>query len=144
MLTYRVVEIVTKSVYVLTGAFYLSLGVAVLLVGTGILPVWIHDKIFELGQNNPFTMHLIQETGTLWVLVGILFIWFARHYKREVPLGGDVLSCARRLGALVQRLWQIRERTPGRLQCNPLRGVSDAGRAAMSRPQITSAPIENG
>ena len=65
----------------LTGAFYLSLGVAVLLVGTGILPVWIHDKIFELGQNNPSTMHLIQETGTLWVLVGILFIWFAGHYN---------------------------------------------------------------
>jgi predicted PurR-regulated permease PerM len=47
------------------------------------LPVWVHDRIFEIGQNNPFTMHLIQETGTLWVLVGMLFIWFARHYDHS-------------------------------------------------------------
>ncbi len=34
-----------------------------------------------MGQNNPFTPHLIQETGTLWVLVGMLLFWFAWHYE---------------------------------------------------------------
>ena len=29
-------------------------------------------------------MHLIQETGTLWVLVGMLFFWFARHYDQSI------------------------------------------------------------
>jgi hypothetical protein len=75
----RIVDIVTQGIYALAGSFYLLLGIVVLLLGTGILPTWIHDRIFEIGQNNPFTMHLIQETGTLWVLVGMLFFWFARH-----------------------------------------------------------------
>ena len=77
-------------------------------------------------------MHLIQETGTLWVLVGMLFVWFARPLstEREVPLGGDVLSCARRVGALVPAPTANSRTNPGRLQRDPLRGVSDAGRAA--------------
>jgi hypothetical protein len=80
----RIVDIVTRGVYALLGGFYLSLGIAVLLLGTGLLPAWAHDRIFEIGQNNPFTMHLIQETGTLWVLVGMLLFWFMRHYDQSV------------------------------------------------------------
>ena len=76
----QIVDIVTRAVYVLLAAFYLLLASAVLLLGTGVLPVWVHDRIFEMGQNNPFTMHLIQETGTIWVLVGILLVWFASNY----------------------------------------------------------------
>ena len=79
----RVVDVVTRSVYVLAGALLLSLGIIVLLLGTGVLPAWAHDRIFEIGQNNPFTMHLIQETATLWVLVGMLLVWFARHYDQS-------------------------------------------------------------
>ena len=80
----RIVDIVTRVTYVLAGSFYLLLGVVVLLLGTGLLPAWVHDRIFEFGQNNPFTMHLIQETGTLWVLVGLLLFWFARNYDQSV------------------------------------------------------------
>jgi hypothetical protein len=80
----RVVDIVTRGLYVLAAAFYLFLGTVVLLLGTGILPVWVHDQIFEIGQHNPNTMHLIQETGTLWVLVGMFFVWFARHYEHSM------------------------------------------------------------
>jgi hypothetical protein len=79
----RIVEISTRSLYALAAAFYLLLGVVVLSLGIGILPTWLHDQIFAIGQNNPDTMHLIQETGTLWVLVGILFVWFARHYDQS-------------------------------------------------------------
>ena len=79
----RVVDVVTRSVYLVTGAVYLAIGIGVLLLGTGILPASVHDRVFEIGQNNPFTMHLIQETGTLWVLVGMLFVWFARHYQHS-------------------------------------------------------------
>ena len=79
-----VVDLVTRGVYLLAGGFYLLLGIVVILVGTGLLPAWVHDRIFEIGQNNPFTMHLIQETGTIWVLVGMLLVWFAVHYEQSI------------------------------------------------------------
>jgi hypothetical protein len=75
----RILDIVTRIIYVLAGTYYLLLGIVVLLLGTGLLPVWVHDRIFAMGQNNPDTLHLIQEIGTLWVLVGILVFWFAWH-----------------------------------------------------------------
>lgn len=80
----RVVDVLTRSLYALAAAFYLLLGVGVLLLGTGVLPASLHDKIFEIGKNDPFTMHLIQETGTLWVLVGLMFIWAVRHYDQTL------------------------------------------------------------
>ena len=80
----RIVDIVTRVIYLLVGSSYILLGVVVLLLGTGILPAWVHDRIFEFGQNNPLTMHLIQETGALCVLVGMLFFWFARHYDQSI------------------------------------------------------------
>ena len=70
----RGVTIATRLVYALFGAFYLVLGITVLLLGTGVLPVWVHDRIFEMGHHTPDTMHLIQETGTLWILVGMLLL----------------------------------------------------------------------
>jgi hypothetical protein len=79
----RAVDVATRSVYALAGAIYLLIGIGVLLLGTGLLPAWVRDPIFEAGQNSPFTMHLIQETGTLWVLVGMLLVWFARHYDQS-------------------------------------------------------------
>jgi multisubunit Na+/H+ antiporter MnhB subunit len=80
----RVVEIVTRAVYALSGAVFLTIGFVVIVLGTGILPDRVHDRIFEMGRSDPFTMHLIQETGTLWVLVGMLFVWFARYYEHSI------------------------------------------------------------
>jgi len=80
----RLVGLITRGVYLLAAGFYLLVGIVVILVGTGLLPAWVHDRIFEIGQNNPFTMHLIQETGTIWVLVGMLLVWFAVHYEQSI------------------------------------------------------------
>ena len=80
----RIVGVITRGVYLLAAGFYLLVGIVVILVGTGLLPAWVHDRIFEIGQNNPFTMHLIQETGTIWVLVGMLLVWFAVHYEQSI------------------------------------------------------------
>ena len=79
----RIVDAVTQSVYVLSGVIYVLLGVGVLLLGTKLLPAWIRDRIFEIGKSEPDTMHLIQEWGTLCVFVGILLLWFARHYEKS-------------------------------------------------------------
>ena len=146
MLTQRIVETVTRTVYALTAVFYLSLGVAVLLLGTGILPVWVHDKIFELGQNNPSTMHLIQETGTLWVLVGMLFVWFAGHYRQSAKFHWAVTFY------LALDAWVHWFSAYGKFE-HEMRAVYNAipfavfltlGVLRMSRPQTTSAAVENG
>jgi hypothetical protein len=79
----RIVDIVTRVIYVLLGTYHLLAGIVVILLGTGVLPVQVHDLIFEVGQNNPKTLHLIQEIGTLWVLVGILLFWFAWHLSNR-------------------------------------------------------------
>ena len=75
----RIVAVATRVIYVLAGTYYLLLGIVVLLLGTGLLPVRVHDLIFEMGHNSPDHLHLIQEIGTLWVLVGILLFWFSWH-----------------------------------------------------------------
>jgi hypothetical protein len=82
----RAVEVITRAIYALSGAILLTMGFVVIALGTGVLPDWVHDRIFEMGRSDPFTMHLIQETGTLWVLVGLLFVWFARHYEHSIKL----------------------------------------------------------
>jgi hypothetical protein len=79
----RALDATTRSLYVLSAVIYLLLGTGVLLLGTGLLPAWVRDWILELGKNDPNTMHLIQEWGTLCVLAGMLFIWFARHYDQS-------------------------------------------------------------
>jgi hypothetical protein len=79
----RAVDTVTRAVYVLSGVVFLVLGTGVILLGTGVLPAWVHDRIFEMGRSDPFTMHQIQELGTVWVLAGLVFLWFARHYDRS-------------------------------------------------------------
>src|SRR4030095_2058598 len=79
----RAVDIITRVVYALMAAFYLTLGLVVLLLGTSVLPLWLKERIFDIGHNIPDTMHLIQETGTLWILVGMFFAWFTRHYEKS-------------------------------------------------------------
>jgi len=79
----RIIDIFTRVIYVLAGTYYLLVGFVVILLGTGLLPAGIHDLIVEAGQNNPKTLHLIQEIGTLWVLVGMLLFWFAWHLSNS-------------------------------------------------------------
>jgi hypothetical protein len=49
----RTVEIVTRIVYALSGAFLLTIGFVVIVLGMGILPDWIRDRIFEMGRSDP-------------------------------------------------------------------------------------------
>ena len=38
------------------------------------------DFILSVGENNPNTLHLMQEYATLLVLVALLTFWFTKHY----------------------------------------------------------------
>jgi hypothetical protein len=79
------IRVVTQSLYVLVGATFLLGGSAVLLLGTGLLPAPVRDVILSVGEDNPNTLHLMQEYATLLVLVALLTFWFARHYEVSRP-----------------------------------------------------------
>jgi hypothetical protein len=74
-----------RSVYVLFGAVYLLAGVAVLLLGTGLLPGPVRDIITDVARDNPNTLHIMQEFGSLLVFVGLITLWFVRHYDQSRP-----------------------------------------------------------
>jgi hypothetical protein len=79
----NVVSVVTRGVYVLTGILALLIGIVALLPGTGLLPMRLHDLVFELGLNDPLGVHVVQEMATLYVLLGVMLLWFARHYEHS-------------------------------------------------------------
>ena len=74
-------RLLTQSLYVLLGALFLLGGAAVLLLGTGLLPAPLRDFILSIGEDNPNTLHLMQEYATLLVLVALLTFWFVKHYE---------------------------------------------------------------
>src|SRR5262245_10127465 len=74
-------RLLTKSVYALVGVLFLLVGATVLLLGTGLLPAPVKDVILSIGEDNPNTLHLMQEYATLLVLVALLTFWFVKHYE---------------------------------------------------------------
>jgi hypothetical protein len=80
----KAVSVITRSVYVLAGALALLIGIVPLLTGTGLLPPRVNEIVFEFGVNDPTGIHVVQEMATLYVLLGVMFLWFARHYERSL------------------------------------------------------------
>ena len=62
-------------------AIFLLGGSGVLLLGTGLLPAPVRDVVLSIGEDNPHTLHLMQEYATLLVLVALLTFWFVKHYE---------------------------------------------------------------
>jgi len=79
-----VVSVVTRSVYVIAGVLALLIGIVPLLTGTGLLPQRLREFVFEFGVNDPLGIHVVQEMATLYVLLGVMFLWFARHYDQSL------------------------------------------------------------
>jgi hypothetical protein len=77
------VPILAKSLYALVGAIFLVTGVAVLALGTGLLPGLVRNLILEIGHDDANTLHIMQEYASLLVLVGLLTFWFVRHYEQS-------------------------------------------------------------
>ena len=48
------------------------------------LPAAARDFIFEAGHGNNYTLHVIQEWANAHVLLGLLTIWFIRHYDQSL------------------------------------------------------------
>jgi hypothetical protein len=73
------------SFYGLFGTLYLLAGVSVLLLGTGLLPAALRDFLVAVGQDNPNTLHIMQEFGSTLVFVGLITFWFIWHYEQSWP-----------------------------------------------------------
>jgi Na+(H+)/acetate symporter ActP len=78
------VSVITRGVYALAGVLALLLGIVPLLTGTGLLPQRVTELVFEFGVNDPVGIHVVQEMCTLYVLLGVMFLWFARHYEQSL------------------------------------------------------------
>jgi hypothetical protein len=70
-----------QSLYGLMAIVFLLAGTLVLLLGTGLLPPVVRHAILTVGEDNLNTLHLMQEYASLLVLVGLLTIWFMKHYE---------------------------------------------------------------
>jgi hypothetical protein len=80
----NVVRVLTQIVYVLEGVLALLAGIVALLPGTGLLPEALRDLVFEFGAYDPQGIHMVQEMATFYILVGVMLLWFARHYAQSM------------------------------------------------------------
>lgn len=72
---------VVRIFYALFGALLLAVGVAALLLETGLLPASAKETAVSFANGNLDTLHVMQEYGTLLVFVGVITLWFARRYE---------------------------------------------------------------
>jgi hypothetical protein len=78
-------RVLSQALYILLGAGYLVAGLTVLLLGTDILPDGVRELIVSLGRGDGNTLHIMQEFASLLVFVGLITLWFVRHYDQSQP-----------------------------------------------------------
>jgi hypothetical protein len=80
----KLTRILAKGTYAIMGAAFLAAGVSTLLVNTGLLPDGVRDVIVvQFGQNNSGFLHILQELGSLLVLVALMTLWCVWNYERS-------------------------------------------------------------
>jgi hypothetical protein len=79
----RATRVLVKVTYALLGTLFIAAGAATLLVNTGLLPDVVRDLVVRFSRGDLGTLHIIQELGSLLVLVGLLTFWFLRHYEQS-------------------------------------------------------------
>ncbi len=72
-----------RSLYVLFGIVYLAAGTSVLLIKTGTLPSALVYIVTEVTHHDPHTLHVAQEFGTHMIILGLVTLWFVRHYDQS-------------------------------------------------------------
>jgi hypothetical protein len=77
------VKAIVRLFYVLFGALLLAVGVAALSLETGLLPAGAKETALNFAKGNADTLHVMQEYGTLLFFVGVITLWFARHYEQS-------------------------------------------------------------
>ena len=83
----KLTRILAKGTYGIMGAAFLAAGVSTLLVNTGLLPNAVRDfLVVQFAQNNLGFLHIIQELGTLLVLVALVTFWCIWNYEQSRAL----------------------------------------------------------
>jgi len=77
------VEAVTKSLYGFLGVVLLLVGASVLLFETGLLPGAISRAVAAVAEGDAGALHILQEFGAFLVFVGLITLWFMRHYEQS-------------------------------------------------------------
>jgi len=81
----RVIQIITQIVYGLFAVLFIVLGVAVLLFNTGLLPTSVRELILKVADGDMRILHVFQEWGNAHLVLGLVTIWFIRHYDQSLP-----------------------------------------------------------
>ena len=66
------IRVIANSLYGLAGIVTLMVGASVLLLTTGLLSAVISDFIVKFGHDDPTTLHIIQELGSVLIFVGLI------------------------------------------------------------------------
>lgn len=78
------IKVIATSLYALFGAVFLLIGAGVLLLTTRLLPGALENLITQFGHDDPTTLHIIQELGSVFIFVGLITFWFIRHYEQSL------------------------------------------------------------
>jgi hypothetical protein len=79
-----IVKRIAISLYALFGSLFVIAGASVLLQRTGPLPDAVGNVILGVTKENPNTLHIAQEFGSLLVFAGLITFWFIRHYQQSL------------------------------------------------------------
>jgi hypothetical protein len=78
------IRVVANSLYGVVGTVFLIVGATVLLLTTGLLPAVLGGFIMKFGHDDPTTLHIIQELGSVLIFVGLITFWFIKHYEQSL------------------------------------------------------------
>jgi hypothetical protein len=76
-------KLISQLLYVLFGAVYLVAGLSLMLMGTNVLPPSLVRLIDHLTHYDREVLHVAQEFGTHLVILGLVTLWFVRHYEQS-------------------------------------------------------------
>ncbi|HEV2802071.1 MAG TPA: hypothetical protein VGW12_16470 [Pyrinomonadaceae bacterium] len=77
------VEAITKALYGFLGVVLIVVGASVLLLETGLLPGAFSRAVSDSVNNDASALHIVQEFGAFLVFVGLITLWFMRHYAES-------------------------------------------------------------
>lgn len=77
------INTIAKVVYGFFAAAFLIVGLTVVASDTGFLPEPLKRAVMEVGHGDANTLHILQEFGAFLVFIGLITLWFMRHYDQS-------------------------------------------------------------